>query len=661
MTGPTSRPGRGEWLPAAIVAVLAIGTVAVYAQIATHQMVEYDDPAYVARNRFVREGLTAAGVWWAFTTSAMGSWNPLVWLSHMVDTELFGMQAGPRLLVNLACHVISTCLLFDLLRRSTTRIWPSAFVAAAFALHPLHVESVAWLSERKDALSTVLWMGTLSAYVAYAKHPTARRYAVVVLTFMAGLMSKPMLVTLPFVLLLLDVWPLERLHVSGDRTGGADRGTPPSRLLVEKLPLLGLAVAMSVVTLFTQRASGARPPRASSFGEHVANAIHATASYLWSTVAPYGLAVIVPFAPPTGAETIVAAGTLVAITGVVLAYWRRHPALLVGWLWYLGTLFPVSGVIRVGDHARADRFTYVPLIGVFVMMAYPLTAMAVGRTAQRVLAAAAVVVLVAWSALTWRQIGYWRDSETLFTHALAVTEGNYVVHNNLGLVLERAGRVEAAAPHYQEAIRLCDHYADPHINLGLIELNARRLSAASAHFETALGLKPDSSEAVNDLGLVRELEGRREEAIGLYERSLRMAPDSSKANFNLGRVLAHGDRLPEAEAALRRAVELDPDFVEAHDHLGVVLAKQARYELAVREYEVVLRHDPARADTHRNIAFALAQLGQLDAAIGHWTAALRYGPEDAETHNNLAVALDMQGRREEAAAHLRDAQRLQRN
>ena len=514
-------------------------------------------------------------------------------------------------------HALNAALLFIALRRMTARRWPSALVAALFALHPQHVESVAWVSERKDVLSTFFWMLTLLAYAAYAARPRRWRYALVVLALALGLMAKPMLVTLPFVLLLLDYWPLGRL----------DPARPQLRLFLEKLPLMALAVGAAVVTFVVQQQAGAVVSTAAvPLSARVANAGLAYATYLWRTVVPIHLAAFYPLQLPVPAWPATAACLMLALISVgVINVARTHPYLLVGWCWYLGTLVPVLGIVKQGEQAMADRYTYIPLIGVFLMIVWGLADLAAARRWTRwAPAAAAAAALAACAGLTIAQVAVWRDSATLFSHALAVTSDNYLAHVNYGAVLVGEGRFDAAL----------------------------------SHFETALRIRPDFVKAYVNVGMAHAALGHADRAGAAYERALAIDPDSALAHYNFGVLRAQQGRLEEAVAQYRAAVAADPDDGNAYNNLGLALAARGQSREAIAAYDAALRAEPDLAPAHVNLAIALEAAGEPDEALAHYQAAARVAPNEPLAHLNLGAALAARGHIDDAIAHYREALRL---
>ncbi len=594
--------------------LLAVATLAVYSQVVGYDFVNYDDPDYVTDNPYVRSGLTWAGLSWAVTTGYASNWFPLTWLSHMLDCQLWGLRPGAHHLTNVVLHTANALLLFALLRGISGALWPSAAVASFFALHPLHVESVAWVAERKDVLSTLFWMLTLLAYWRYARQPSLRRYLLVPVLLALGLMAKPMLVTLPLVMLLLDVWPLGRLPLARrpgasegtaapaversarrqDARPGRDRRTrkarrsealprararraawPPGlRLVLEKLPFVALATASSVVTFAVQLHGGAvAAVDALPLEVRVANALVSYAAYLGKMIYPAGLVIFYPHVPLPAWQVVGAGLALVAGSLLVIRLAPRRPWLLVGWLWYVVTLLPVIGLVQVGDLAMADRYTYVPLIGPFIMLAWSAAELARRRPAWRsMLAASAGVLLAGCAVATGLQLRYWRSSMTLFEHAVEVIPDSYVAQLSLGNALAEQGRLDDAIAHYSAALRVKPDLAKAHGNLGVILARQGKLEEAVAHYAEALRLNPDLPETHNNLGAALAERGRIEEAIAHYDRALRLRPDYPDAHTNLGMALEAQGKIDLAIAHYAEALRLDPDHPGARLNLNRALA-----------------------------------------------------------------------------------------
>jgi tetratricopeptide (TPR) repeat protein len=609
-----SDPRGRRWIVGA-AALIVLGVALVYAPVRDFAFVSFDDPEYVAKNPHVRPGLWWPGVVWAFTRAHSANWHPLTWLSHMADWSLFGAWAGGHHLTSVVLHAASAVVLLLALVRLTGAPWESAIAAAAFALHPLRVESVAWVSERKDVLATLAWVLAMLAYARYVAHPSLARYAAVAGAAVMGLLAKPMVVTLPAALLLLDAWPLGRL------------AREPGRAVLEKIPLVVLSAAVAVVTYLVQSSAGAVTSVAQlPIGLRLANALLAYASYLVMTIWPARLAMFYPQTAGFDAVTLAAAAlTLIAVTVVAWRARRSRPYLLVGWLWYLGTLVPVIGLVRAGDQAMADRFTYIPSIGLGFMGAW--TAGALARRspgARRAVTVAAAATLVAWGMVARAQVETWRDDRALYTHALAVTSGNHVAHGNLGLLLLDEGRVDEAIAHFQAAIAAHPEATKPHLNLGV-----------------GLATKGDHAGALAE-----------------YERAVRADPRYATARYNLGLELATAGRVDEAIAQYEEAIRLDPEYPLPHVSLGLVLADRGRIDEAIAHYRAAIALDPERYEAYNNLAVALERNGAADEAIAAYREGIRLRPDDARAHFNLGAVLLGQGRAAEAAAEYREVVRL---
>jgi tetratricopeptide (TPR) repeat protein len=601
------------------VALIAVNIV-VYAPVAHHEFLSWDDPQYLLDNPHISGGLTWPAVSWALTSGYASNWHPLTWWSHMLDVQLYGLSAGPHHLTNLLLHIANTLLLFGLLHAMTGALGRSAFVAALFATHPLHVESVAWVAERKDVLSTLFWMLTVWAYLWYlaargegpAPRPRRRfgRYSVMVALFGLGLMAKPMLVTLPLVLLLLDAWPLGRVTPGNDdavHSGLALLKRQRSAwlpLVREKLPLLALAGASSVITFVVQRKGGAVAAfEALPLGDRVANALVSYMRYIGKMLWPVRLAAVYPLSRPIPLWWVVwSLGAFCAISVVVMRAARRYPYLALGWLWYVGTLVPVIGVIQVGSQSMADRYTYIPFIGLFIIVAWGGTDL-IARWPRRrqVLPIIAGVAIAACMVVARHQVGYWRDSLALWGHAVDVTHDNYIAQNGLGEALAAHGRVDEAIAHLSEAVRLSPDFPFAQNNLGVELKRQGHWSDAIAHYSEALRTKPDFAEAHNNLANALDAGGRTSEAITHYTEALRTKPDYAEAHNGLGVALAKTERLGEAIDHFSAAVRIKPDSVDAYNNLGIALALQGRREDAIHEFSEALRVSPGNPLARRSL------------------------------------------------------------
>jgi tetratricopeptide (TPR) repeat protein len=598
--------------------LLVMMTFAVYQQVRNYGFMNYDDDDYVTQNPFVRDGLTWRGVSWAFRSHLHGHYHPVTWLSHMTDTELFGLNPAGHHLTSVFLHIINTLLLFLILRRMTGDLWQSAFVGALFAIHPLHVEPIAWIAGRKDVLCAFFWMLTMWGYVRYAEHPGLGRYLVVLVAFTLGLMSKTTVVTLPFVLLLLDYWPLGRLKL-GEVGTEMSKAEPISlhslykqrllrRLIREKAPLFIIAGFVVIVIVSTRQTyfdekkaeeyGDALPQLEAKYGHKKSDYFYFAVSYAKSfgrALWPHNLAT--PYTRKDKVSFGLVVGGMLLLLGVSsLVFWkgRRYPYLPVGWFWYVVTLLPVVRLLPFGPYNTADRYLYLPNIGLFIMVAWVIPDLfARWRYRRLVLGLSAGALLLSLAVLAWFQVRYWTDSLTLFQHAVEVTDNNWLAHNNLGAALEKQGRTDEAIVHYAEAARL--------------------------------------------------------------------RPFAARLHNNLGAALAKQGRIEEARECFSEAVQTNPDYADGHNNLGVMYFEQGRIEEALFHFSEALRIDPRNADAHKNMGIALVRQGKINEAIGHFREALKIRPNYAAVHNNLGAALAKQGRIEEATRHFSEALRIRRN
>jgi Tfp pilus assembly protein PilF len=560
-----------------IVPGLVLLTIAAFWRVVTCGFVGYDEPVFITENEYVRGGLTLRGLRWAFGVHPPSQYHPLTWLSHMLDCQLFGLWAPGHHLVSLALHACAAVLLDLFLKRATGSVWRSAAVAAFWAVHPLRVESVAWAAERKDVLSALFGFLTLLAYARYAERPDGRRYLAVLGAYALCLLSKPMLVTLPALLLLLDYWPLRRWGPAAEPIPGVvpRRWFPPARLWMEKLPMLAMAAASAYLTLLTQRASGALKPLESyPAGARLANAVVAYAWYLQKLVWPSGLAFFYPFRADWPARRVaLSAALLLGVTALAVAQARRRPHLFAGWGFYLVALLPVIGVVQAGGQSFADRYTYVPIIGVLMMLAWSIPA-----GAARAAIGPAAAALLAFVLATNIQVGYWRTGEALYTRALRVTTGNVVAHNNLGMELLDRGDVRGARDQFIDALKAWPGYALARYNLGNAELRSGDAGRAEDQYRRALALDPGYADAHNNLGLVLAGRGRFDEALEHYGQALDRKPGDANIYFNLGNALADLGRFDAAAEAYQQALALRPGFAEARANMARVNALRQRGE-----------------------------------------------------------------------------------
>jgi tetratricopeptide (TPR) repeat protein len=547
-------------------------TFAVYWQVRSFAFVNYDDGQYITENQHVKNGLNYKSIHWAFSSYHAANWHPLTWLSHMLDIELYGLNPGAHHQTNLIFHIVNALLLFFAFRKMTSNLWQSGFVAALFAIHPLHVESVAWVAERKDVLSTFFWMLTMFSYARYAAHPGINRYLPVVGFFILGLMAKPMLVTQPFVLLLLDFWPLRRMQFNATADDGHKLQQRPQGLLIfwEKIPLFSLALASSVMTFLAQKSGDAvGSMNLYPLATRVANALVAYVKYIGKMIWPANLAVFYPYSESLPGWQIIGAGVLLGlITFAAIRSFRQRPWFIVGWLWFLGTLVPVIGLVQVGLQAMADRYTYIPLIGVFIIVAWGVPELLHRwRRKEKLLGLTAISVIIMLGITSWLQTRYWENSHALFKHALNVTENNYLAHNALGNALKEQGKINEAMRHYLSALEIKPDYAAPHYSMGHTLAEQGKLDDAINHFQKALQIKPDYAEVHDNLGYAFMMQGKIEQAILHYSEALRMKPDDAEIHNRLGLALVRQGQFDNAVIHFQKAVNLKADFIAAKNNL----------------------------------------------------------------------------------------------
>jgi Flp pilus assembly protein TadD len=639
-----------KWPAGLICVLLAAAALAVFWGALGCDFVNYDDPTYITSNADAQHGLTRAGVVWAFETGAASNWHPLTWLSHMADVQFFGLKPAGHHLTSVLLHAANAALLFLILNAMTGALWRSAVVAALFALHPLRVESVVWVSERKDVLSTLFWMLTVWTYFKFQTSKFKSCYAAAVACFACGLMAKPMLVTLPFVLLLLDYWPLGR----GMRWG----------LVIEKIPFFILAAASSVVTFVAQRRGGAVSPLSGlPLPARIGNALVSYVRYLGKIFWPSGLSVLYPHPGHWLVWQVAGAALLLAaITACVIWRGRAQPYLAVGWFWFLGMLAPTIGLVQVGIQSMADRYSYLPMAGVAIMVVWGACDMLSQCPGGRwILGTAGGIAVAACMALTPLQVRYWRDSDALFEHAIEVTKNNYLAYNNLGYFLSNRGESEKAMLYYKSALQINPNYDEAHNNLGFALAELGRYQEATNEYVKALSLNPGLTDAHNNLGNALGSLGLNDAAMHEYQVALEENPRHADAHNNYGIALALHGRLDEAIAHFRLAILYKENYASAHSDLGNALAMKGDLAGAIQEYQTCLRINPKDPQAHNNLGNVLAQQGRLDEAAGHYRTALELKPENPEAHYNLGWCLAQQGRRTEAAEHYRAALRQRPN
>jgi tetratricopeptide (TPR) repeat protein len=662
-------PERSTWSrDAAIAGVLFLLVWAAFAPVLQNGFIDYDDPDYITENVHVRAGLTWQNIQWAFRdTQQAGFWHPLTWLSHMLDCQWFGLHAAGHHAVSVVLHGLSVALLFVVLRRMTGAVWRSAALAALFGVHPLRVESVAWAAERKDVLATLFCVLTVGAYACAVRAgptsdpagPSSKRkvyYGLALVFFICGLMSKPMLVTLPCVLLLVDFWPLNRISNLGFSGQPGTGRVTLFKLVCEKIPFFLAATGVSVGTFLAQQASSATSVGV-PFAARLENALVAYIRYLGKLLIPANLACFYPHPGFWPMWAVAGSALLLGLISIVAIRRRRIlPWLFVGWFWFVGTLVPVIGLIQVGEQAMADRFVYVPSIGVLLIVVWG--GWEVVRTFRWRPALAAVpagVCVVALIVATREQVTYWKNSETLFQHALAVTRDNHVAHLCLGIAYEQAGRVDEAVSEYEAVLALKPDYAVAHNNIGFALTQRGRFDEARAHLERALTLGADPARVRFGLGLIFGRENRVAEAIVAFQEAARLRPDWPQAHYNLGIALERGGRTAEAADAFQRAAAWEPESPEYHFAWGRALSRLNRGDQAIAQFGRALELRPVWAECRVNLGNALARAGHLEEAIAQFRQAVEQKPDLADAHNNLGLALRMQGARDEAIKEFRTA------
>jgi len=629
-----------------------MATIAAFWPVAHYDFLRLDDADYLTGNHWVRQGISFANLSWAFFAFHSDNWHPLTWLSHMLDCQLFGLNPGPHHLVNLLFHLANTILLFLILSRLTGELWRSAAVAALFALHPLHVESVAWVSERKDVLSALFWITTLWAYQRYAQRETLGRYVWVALFLALGLMAKPMLVSLPLVLLLLDWWPL-----------GRARTQPWSRLVAEKIPLFALSAASCLITLQAQKGA-MEILQMVPLGSRVANALVAYVQYLLKMLWPSGLTVLYPH-PGTALPLWQAAGAgllLAVISYLVYRAGPRRPYLVVGWLWYLITLIPVIGVVQVGMQSMADRYTYIPLIGIFIIISWGLKDLTAGwRHRKMALGLLAGAALAACLVLTSIQVGYWKDNLTVFERAKAVTADNYTVYAGLIEEYGRQGKYEEARAMFHRAVAVNPDYVFAYSTYGFLAAYLGRQEEAESLFLQALRLKPNFAEVYNSLGLVYGGQGKIPEAVSMFQKAIELKPYLAEAYNDLGKAYEIQGDPSGAMAVYRKAMEVRPDYALSYCNLGINLALQGKLVEAAAILEQALRAAPKSVEARNNLGTVYARMGKTEAAQAAFERALEIDPKYLDTYYNLALTYAEQGKVQEAVEIMRRARELNPN
>lgn len=585
-----------------------------YGQVTNFEFVGFDDELYVTGNPQIKNGLNVENIVWAFFFHGFSYWQPLTWLSHMLDCQLFGTMSGWHHLSNLIFHILNTLLLFYIISKMTGTIWRSAFIAALFALHPLNVESVAWVAERKNVLSTFFWMLTLLAYARYVDRPKIDRYLIVIVLFVLGLMAKPIVSFLPFVLLLIDYWPLGRMQWSRSENYGPEavpivksgyQGSVVLRLVLEKTPFFVLsAISIYLSTLSVQNLGVVVSTEAVPMAVRIANALYSYIRYLAKIIWPQNLAVFYPYPNSLPLwQTLFSGLLLVVISAAVYLKVRRHPYLAVGWLWYLITLLPVSGLIQAGLWpAMADRFAYVPSIGIFIIISWGLPA-ALSKHCKRnlVLSVLSGAVLFCFLICTALQTRHWKDEIALFQHALKVTDNNWPAHNNLGVAFYERGEFNKAALQFKEVLKIKPNHIGSRNNLANILFDNGKFKEAALQLKEALRIKPNDADIYNNLAIVLASQGKFDESVPFFEKALVIKPENDSAHYNFGALLASQGKLREAGKHFAEAIKIKPDYAAAYYQIGIILDRQGKAKKADIFFAKAIQLDPVYAKDKNRI------------------------------------------------------------
>lgn len=662
-----------------VILCLIVGIFVVYTKVQNYDFVGFDDELYITQNHYVQKGISLQGLKWAFTTFHSANWHPLTWLSHMLDCELFGLNPGGHHWTNVEFHMANTILLFLILFRMTGAIFRSAFVAALFALHPLHVESVAWISERKDVLSTFFGLLSIGAYYGYVKKSSNKYYLLVIVLLSLGLMAKPMLVTLPFVLLLLDFWPLNRFQSQRDfhlkpEKAFVDTIRRNYWIILEKIPLLIPVIISCILTFFAQKSEGAvRTVLSLPIKYRIENAVVSYIKYVLKTIWPYKLAVFYPHPENTLPLWQIIACVLLIVSACygAIRTAKKYPYILVGLFWYLGTLVPVIGLVQVGDQAMADRYTYIPLIGIFIIVSWGVSNFFMERRFQAVfLGTSVAIILVALSWVSFIQLNTWKNGIALFEHAVSVTQNNYLAEinlgtaygskdfekalfhynatlkikpryvkalYNLGVIYEKKGQTNEAISYYLKVLQINPHYFGALNNLGLIFINQGDYDKAIHYFKTVLKTDPKNTGARMDISNVLFLQGKPDEAISQYREILQTDTKNADIYYNLAYVLSTLGRLDEAVSLYRETLKIDPKYLKAHYNLGNIKLKQGNLKEAFTHFAEAIKIKPDYVQSYNKLGIILLRQGKFRKANVFFSKALQIDPGFSEARANLGI------------------------
>jgi len=630
-----------------ICLILVISILVCYWQVKNFEFINFDDQLYVTDNRTVLAGINKDNIIWAFNYKDKSNtyWHPLSWLSHMLDVQLYGMDAGQHHLTNVIFHILNTLLLFFVLHRMTGATWQPAFVAAMFAVHPINVESVAWVAERKNVLSTFFCMLTLLTYAFYSERPGIVRYVLMFFCFAMGLLAKPMLVTLPFVLLLLDYWPLGRLKLLHQ---GIDRWRISFYRVLEKIPLFllsGLAVYIASSSL--QGSGSYKSFQSAPVTLRIANAVVSYAKYIGKMIWPQNLAVLYPFPKMVPMyQALGAVLTLFCLSILFITAYKKHPYLMIGWFWFLGTLVPVIGLIQAGLWpALADRWAYLPMIGLFIIVVWGLSDLfRKFRIKKSGLIFCMMTIVGTLIVISWNQVGYWKTSVTLFKHAVAVTDNNYIAHNNLGQGLLIQGETTKAIDHFKKSVEISPGFEMAHFNLGLALTGQGRLEEAVDAFSNAAQIKPNFAIAYNALGKTFYRLDKPDEAVPKYLQAVQIDPEYAEAYNNLANALVRLDKHDEAVANYLIAIKIDPYYEEAYNDLGNYFYRMDKPDKAIPNFMQAIKINPKFAEAYNGAGAALIRMGETQKAAAFFREAVKIDPDYVAARNNLKNTLAALGK-----------------
>lgn len=618
---------------------LALITLAVYLQVLNHDFIIYDDYQYVRDNPQVKNGITLSGIFWAFTTDTLSNWHPITWLSHMLDVQLFGLKVGVHHITSVFFHILNSFLLLFLLQKTTQKVWPSFFVAMLFAIHPLHVESVAWIAERKDMLSTFFGLLAIIAYRQYSQTKERAHYFLVLLFFLLSLLSKPMLVTLPFLLLLFDYCPLKRLaQYAPDKSPGIKNILIQYKeLLIEKIPLFMLAIMSSAITMYVQQTSIRHE---TTIIENLTNAIHSYGFYIYKLIIPVNLALPYPYSgPPPLVFVLLSAALLLSISFYAVKQISDQPYIFCGWFWFLGTLVPVIGFVKIGHAAHADRYTYFPAIGFFILITWTANHfLAKKKLNKNITPMVSACIIFILASLTYQQVAHWKNTHTLFSHAAFITKNNHIAHVLIGKDFQDKGMIDSALQQYNAAITMFPKNDLAYYHMADIYVKKRDYENAIKYLEKYLYLRPDSLEMRIKTAKVYEKIGDRKKAIYNYKYATELAPRRPLNYYMLAVLFEREGNLEEALHFYMKEIQVNPSYAPAYNSIGNYYLNKGQLNLAITNYTKAVTYHKSYAQAYNNLGIAFAQAGQLHRAIKHFKGALSIDPAYQKAQENLERA-----------------------